>query len=172
MQQLENIISNEIKRINLERKYFKHEVRFEFPPEMVYQDQAYDYLEKLAAHSGLSEEDQMGLCVSFREAVDNACRHGNKREKGKLTSIAYVVDREKVTVAVEDGGEGFDTSLYIEKKVSGDAVAVARSRHKEGRQGGLGIMLMLKSVDRLEYNREGNMVKLTKYLPQTEGTKS
>ena len=76
----------------------------------------------------------------------------------------YLVDQSKVTVTVEDEGEGFDTELYLTRGVEGDAVAVARERHQAGRVGGLGIMLMLKCVDNLEYNYAGNLVKLTKNL--------
>lgn len=169
LQELEQVIANEIRRINLERKYFRHEVTVQFPAKAVFQEQCGDLLEKLAAHSGLDEESQMGLVVACREAVDNACRHGSKAKKDALVTLAYVLDKEKATVSIEDEGAGFDTSLYLQNKVSGDAVGTARQRHKEGRQGGLGIMLMLKSVDRMEYNKEGNMVKLTRFL--TSGKK-
>lgn len=166
MQVLESMIVNEIIRIELERKYFNHEVSFQFPTRQAYQQEAGDFLERLVAHSGLNDEEQMGLIVAFREAVDNASRHGNRSDGQALVSVAYVVDKEKVTVTVEDEGPGFDAMIYLEKKVSGDAIASARARHKEGREGGLGIMLMLRSVDKLEYNREGNMVKLTRFLPK------
>ena len=168
MQTLETVIAGEITRINMERKYFRHEVSFQFPTQAVYQQQAADFMEKLVAHSGLEETAQTGLVVAFREAVDNASRHGNHSDPKALVSVAYVLDREKVTVTVEDEGGGFDTTMYLETRVSGDAIQVARSRHAEGRQGGLGIMLMLKSVDKMEYNREGNVIKLTKVLPEKE----
>lgn len=172
MQTLETVISGEITRINMERKYFAHEVSFQFPTQAVYQQQAADFMEKLVAHSGLAEPAQMGLVVAFREAVDNASRHGNRSKTDALVSVAYVLDREKVTVTIEDEGPGFDTSMYLETRISGDAVATARARHAEGRQGGLGIMLMLKSVDKMEYNREGNVIKLTKFLSKKKSAAS
>lgn len=165
MDSLSNLIAGEITRISMERKYFRHEVSYQFPTQAVYQQQAADFMEKLLSHSGLDETAQMGLVVAFREAVDNASRHGNQSRPAAIISVAYVVDREKVTVTIEDEGPGFDTSMYLETRISGNAVEVARSRHAEGRQGGLGIMLMLKSVDKMEYNREGNVIKLTRYLP-------
>ncbi len=166
MEGLQSLINGEITRIQQERKYFRHEVSFQFPTKPVFQAQAGDFMEKLTASSGLDEAGQMGLVVAFREAVDNASRHGNKSDGTAVITVAYVVDKEKVTVTVEDEGPGFDTTMYLDTTVSGNAVEVARQRHKEGRQGGLGIMLMLKSVDKLEYNREGNTAKLTKYLPK------
>ena len=44
------------------------------------------------------------------------------------------------------------------------ARAAARERHEQGRPGGLGIMLMLRCVDRIEYNDIGNQITLTKML--------
>ena len=49
-----------------------------------------------------------------------------------------------------------------------DAISAARERHAQGRMGGLGIMLMLRCCDRLEYNQSGNQLTLTKFLKQQE----
>lgn len=166
METLAALVDREAARIRAERKHFRHEISFQFPAEARYHSQAADLMETLVSRSGLSEEGQMGVVVAFREAVDNAIRHGKVPNRKGIITVAYVVDHEKITVTVEDEGPGFDSSIYLETRVSGDAIKVARARHREGRQGGLGIMLMLKSVDRLEYNREGNMVKLTKFLPK------
>ncbi len=162
---LDEMIGVEVRRIAEERKYFRHEISYQFPAQGIYQHQAADMMEKLTAKSGLTEEGQMGLVVAFREAVDNAIRHGSKNKRNAPVTVAYVLDYEKVTVTIRDEGPGFDSSVYLETRVSGDAVKIARARHREGRRGGLGIMLMLKSVDKLEYNRAGNVAKLTKYLP-------
>ena len=47
-------------------------------------------------------------------------------------------------------------------------MAAARERNAAGRVGGLGIMLMLRCCDHLEYNYAGNMIKLTKKLPASK----
>ena len=44
-----------------------------------------------------------------------------------------------------------------------DAVDAARARYKEGGTGGLGILMMLRCVDAVEYNETGNELTLTKY---------
>ena len=95
--------------------------------------------------------------------MDNAARHGNKNQERKLIDVIYLLDKEKVTVTVEDEGDGFDTELFLSRGREGNAVAAARERNQAGRVGGLGIMLMLKCVDDLEYNYIGNLVKLTKH---------
>lgn len=162
--QLCEAIENEISRMAEERKHFTHMLNFEMPADSMYQQAAADLLETVTRTSGLTEEGRMGLVVGFREALDNAIRHGSKNKENPTIRIGYVLDKEKVTLTIEDPGPGFDSSVYISSRVSGNAVATARSRHKEGRRGGLGIMLMLKSLDKLEYNREGNIAILTKYL--------
>ena len=78
--------------------------------------------------------------------------------------IELNINQSEIQISIEDSGEGFDTELYLTRGVNGDPVAVARERHQAGRVGGLGIMLMLKCLDNLEYNYAGNMVKLTKKI--------
>lgn len=158
------IIDSEVRRIEAEKKHFSHVFGFQCPAEVAYQQQAADLIEASSRKSGLSEEGRMGLIVAFREAIDNAIRHGSKEKSNAIVTVAYVLDHEKMTITIEDEGPGFDSSIYIDNRVSSDAVAAARKRHREGGRGGLGIMLMLKSVDKLEYNREGNTVKITKLL--------
>lgn len=63
-----------------------------------------------------------------------------------------------------DEGEGFDTEIYLSRGVSGNPVDAARERNQAGGHGGLGIMLMLKCVDKLEYNYAGNKISLTRYI--------
>jgi anti-sigma regulatory factor (Ser/Thr protein kinase) len=50
----------------------------------------------------------------------------------------------------------------MKRSESGDAVSAARERYEQGRLGGLGIMLMLRCTDQLEYNEKGNQITLTK----------
>ncbi len=164
MQTLGEMIDVEINRVKAEKKHFRHILSFDFPAEAKYQQLSADLIETVTRKSGLSEESRMGLVIAFREAVDNAIRHGSKASKEARVDVAYVLDHEKITVTITDEGAGFDSSMYFESKVSSDAASAARARHKEGRRGGLGIMLMLKSVDKLEYNREGNVAKITKFL--------
>ncbi len=112
----------------------------------------------------MPEESREALAIAFREAVDNGSRHGNKYNEARPVDIQYFVDREKVTVSVMDDGEGFDTEIYLSRGVGGNPVEAARERNLAGGAGGLGIMLMLRCVDKLEYNYAGNKITLTKYI--------
>jgi len=68
-------------------------------------------------------------------------------------------------VIVEDQGKGFDFEYYLSRIDSREAFEKARRRILEGGQrGGLGILLMHKCCNRLEYSGAGNIVRLEKNL--------
>ena len=161
---LVELAESEIARAGEERAFFQHEIHFQFRTREDTIEEANDFIAELVAQSGISDEGAAAFTVAFREAVDNAARHGNKSQENRVIDTIYILDREKITVTIEDEGDGFDTELYLTRGVEGNPVAVARERNIAGRAGGLGIMLMLKCLDNLEYNYVGNMVKLTKFV--------
>ena len=79
-----------------------------------------------------------------------------------------LLDKEKITVTVEDEGEGFDHAAYRSKLGDNAPVSAARQRHADGGVGGLGIYLMDRCADRLDYNDVGSRVTITKYRPMEE----
>jgi serine/threonine-protein kinase RsbW len=164
LNELVEMAEGEIRRSHEERAFFLHQIRFQLPTRDDGIEEANDLAAQLVEQSGMSEERGAAMTVAFREALDNAARHGNKSQESRLIDVVYLVDKEKITVTVTDEGDGFDTEMYLRRGVHGNAVAVARERNEAGRTGGLGIMLMLKCLDNLEYNYAGNQVKLTKYI--------
>lgn len=160
---LAKLVDSEIERISEERNFFEQEVHFQFQTTEECVEQSNDLMARLVDEADLDEEKAASLSVAFREAVDNAARHGNKSQETRIIDVIFLLDNQKVTATVEDEGGGFDTELYLTRGIQGNAVAVARERNQAGRVGGLGIMLMLKCLDDLEYNYVGNLVKLTKY---------
>jgi anti-sigma regulatory factor (Ser/Thr protein kinase) len=163
--ELISLAQSELRRSSEERSFFVHEIHFQFQTtEQTVEDANELANELLAQIDGMSEENCAAMGVAYREAVDNAARHGNKNQERKIIDTIYLVDQEKVTITVEDEGDGFDTELYITRGKDGNAVARARQRAQEGRVGGLGIMLMLKCVDDLQYNTTGNQIRLTKFI--------
>lgn len=163
MDDLVKLADSELSRIGEERLFFEQEVHFQFQTAEDWVEQANDLMASLVEQAEIDEEKAAALSVAFREAVDNAARHGNKNQESRLVDTIYLLDKQKATVTVEDEGDGFDTELYLTRGIQGNAVAAARERNQAGRVGGLGIMLMLKCLDDLEYNYVGNLIKLTKY---------
>ncbi len=160
---LVKLVESELSRMSEERSFFAQDVHFQFQTGEEWIEEANDMMARLVDQASLEEEKAAALSVAYREAVDNAARHGNKSQEGRIIDTIYLLDDQKITVTVEDEGDGFDTELYLTRGIQGNAVAAARERNQAGRIGGLGIMLMLKCLNDLEYNSVGNLVKLTKY---------
>ncbi len=161
---LVKMAESELGRTAEERNYFDHVLHFRLKTRDDQIEQANDLVGHALNSSGLAGEARDAFTVAFREAMDNAARHGNKSNEDAGIDVLYLVDREKVTITVSDDGEGFDTEVYLSRGVSGNPVDAARERHGSGGHGGLGIMLMLRCVDKLEYNYAGNKISLTRFI--------
>lgn len=164
---LVKMTESELSRTAEERNYFDHVMHFRVRTKEEQIEQANDLVSHALMSSGLNDEARDAFTVAFREAMDNATRHGNKNNEDAAIDVMYIVDREKVTITVSDEGEGFDTEVFLSRGVSGNPADAARERTDAGGHGGLGIMLMLRCVDKLEYNYAGNKISLTKYIRKT-----
>jgi serine/threonine-protein kinase RsbW len=166
--QLLDYADAEIIRAAEEELIFLQQIYVHLPTDEQSIEKVIDTVHKLLEHSGIGEEGQVSLSAAFREAVVNAAQHGNKYKREKKIEVQYLLDAEKITMVVKDQGAGFNHEMYVKSGSSKDAISAARERHQQGRMGGLGIMLMLRCCDRLEYNQQGNQITLTKYLKPQE----
>jgi anti-sigma regulatory factor (Ser/Thr protein kinase) len=164
LDELVAVVEDELTRKESEEAFFDHQVHFQLKTTEQNVEQANDLIARLVDQVKMSDENKAAVSVAFREAIDNAARHGNKNQENRIIDVIYLLDKEKATITVEDEGDGFDTELFLTRGKEGNAVAAARERTQAGRVGGLGIMLMLKCLDNLEYNAVGNLVKLTKLI--------
>lgn len=90
------------------------------------------------------------VLISTIEAVTNAIVHGNNNDPQKNVTIEVIKEDKKLTIIVEDEGNGFDLNKvpdptkpdYIEKP--------------DGR----GIFLMKNLTDDVEFENNGAIVKL------------
>ena len=151
----------ELERSTEEQAVFEQEVYFRFPTDDRWIDRANEIAARLFSDSGLNEGQQVQMCTAFREACSNAAQHGNRHRKDRFVDVEYYLDAKRLTVVVSDQGKGFDWRLYVAPEDG--AVDRVRERRKAGKLGGLGIMLMTKCVDKVEYNDEGNRITLTKF---------
>ena len=162
--QLLDFADSEIIRAAEEELIFLQQLNIHLPTDEQSIEKVIELVHKLLEGSGITEEGQVSLSAAFREAVVNAAQHGNKYKREKKIEVQYLLDAEKITMVVRDQGTGFNHEQYVKSGSSKDAISAARERHAQGRMGGLGIMLMLRCCDRLEYNQQGNQITLTKYL--------
>lgn len=119
------------------------------------------------------EEDSFGLLLAFREALINAISHGNlgipkkihgedlsvtaKREQAvhptdKKISITFEVSEGKVSVTIEDQGNGFEHQTVADPTQS-ENLLEARGR---------GLYLMRNCFDSATFNEKGNKVTMVK----------
>ncbi|HEX7900235.1 MAG TPA: ATP-binding protein [Planctomycetota bacterium] len=166
--QLLDTADAEIMRSAEEELIFLQQINIHLPTDEPSIEKVIDTVHKLLESSGLNEEGQVAMSAAFREAVVNAAQHGNKYKRDRKIEVQYLLDSEKITAVVKDQGNGFDHGKFVKSGSTRDAITAARERHQQGRMGGLGIMLMLRCCDRLEYNEKGNQLTLTKNLKPSE----
>lgn len=161
------LAESELARSSEEEVIFDQQVNFQFGTSEENVERANELGAKLFKSSGLDEEGQTAMAAAFREAITNAGAHGNRDNPEKLIKVLYLLDKEKITVVVQDEGTGFDHESYALRAQTKSAEEAARERHASGGQGGLGLKLMLRCCDRVEYNDVGNMLTLTKLLAKS-----
>ena len=123
--------------------------------------------------SGLPEVFNRAAGAALAEALDNALRHGHQFVECCTIELRMILDGKRLVMAITDTGHGFDHASTLaaargsRRKSGADplekAASVLRTRRGDVREGG--IARMLKLVDRVDFNRRGNEVVLTKNLP-------
>jgi anti-sigma regulatory factor (Ser/Thr protein kinase) len=149
------------------------ELAVELPGTQTCRREACDLIEEVLFRCNLPEEFCRSAKGALVEALDNAARHGHRHVECCTIELRMILDPRRLVLAVRDSGEGFDHAAALSavrgvaNRSSHDplarAAAALRSRRGDAKEGGLG--RMLKLMDRVEYNRVGNEVVLTKFLP-------
>lgn len=162
--ELLSLAGRELARSAEERLLFDQQLELILPSTQADLDRVARLASDLLADSGLDPHSQSTFSTALREAVGNAIQHGNQRDPDKAVHVQYLHNPDRITVVVRDEGDGFDPAPYLEQAARADAVAAARARHQQGGQGGLGILMIRRSTDSVEYNATGDTVTLTKHL--------
>lgn len=111
-------------------------------------------LESLERH-GVSDESMLfDVKLSVEEAVRNAIVHGNKNDKNLPVKVSFWMDQNAITIEVEDRGKGFDYRNLPDPTVD------ANLEKNSGR----GVYLIRGLMDMVEYNVEGNVLRMVKNL--------
>jgi len=141
------------------------DILFKFPSDDESIQQIYEIArQKFELLEVNSEMEKINLDAALNEAIGNAQRHGHKYDPELPIEFRYIHKTDKLIMRATDQGEGFDYRAELRRKKERSAVEEARDRYRDGGYGGLGIMLMLRCVHKVEYNRKGNQVTLTKFL--------
>jgi serine/threonine-protein kinase RsbW len=127
-------------------------IEFELPSDLALMNGVLDYLQDRVAKLGLIKPDRSNLFVALDEAFVNAVKHGNKSDPTKLVRITAELTPQEASFTVEDEGEGFDITQIP------DPCDPANLFRTSGR----GVLLIYNIMDEVEYNAQGNRVKMVK----------
>ena len=111
------------------------------------------FLEDLKMYS-ICDADIFSLRLCFEEAVINSIKHARCSRKNPKINIEWEISRNVVRIGVEDEGEGFDYT-NIPDPTKGKSLFKA---------GGRGLYLIRKFMDKVEFNKKGNFIKMVKYI--------
>jgi serine/threonine-protein kinase RsbW len=131
-------------------------IEFELPSDLALMNGVLEYLQERVAKLGLIKLDRSNLFVALDEAFVNAVKHGNKNDPSKLLKITAELSSKEASFTVEDEGEGFDIREIP------DPCDPANLFRTSGR----GVLLIYNIMDEVEYNAQGNRVKMVK-RPET-----
>jgi anti-sigma regulatory factor (Ser/Thr protein kinase) len=159
-----DLVKNSLAGFALQEITELRDVLFRFKSDDNSLEQIYDIAGKKFDLLPVHEMDKVNMAAALREAIGNAQRHGNKDNPNLSIEFHYLQLPDRLILRITDQGEGFDHRAMVKKKKAGDPLEEAREKYKSGGYGGLGIMLMLQCVDKIEYNDKGNQIILEKYF--------
>ncbi len=154
----------ELARFPHDRRVLLHQTHFEFRTRKENLRRANELGASLLRKSGLSAGDITAMSTALAEAIENAARHGNGYEPEKSVDVVFLLDRAKASFTVTDEGGGFDFRPHVERARHEPPIPPERLRQDRGSLGKLGIALMVRGADELDYLGPGNSVRLTKRL--------
>lgn len=124
----------------------------------------YEIVAQLIIRSPLKGDPERDFITAVQEAVRNAATHGNRWSPGKVLTLRYARDTEKVVALIADQGTGFDYKQVLHESRRIGRKTVAREEFLKTAKSGRGLVRMLAAVDAVEFNEKGNEVILTKFL--------
>jgi serine/threonine-protein kinase RsbW len=127
-------------------------IEFELPSDLALMSGVLQYLLERVAKIGVISPDGSNLFVALDEAFVNAVRHGNKNDATKLIRIGAELSPKEACFMIEDEGEGFDVQTIPDPR---DPANLFKSS-------GRGVLRIYNIMDEVEYNAQGNRVKMVK----------
>src|ERR1044072_2622437 len=127
-------------------------IEFELPSDLALMNGVLEYLQERVAKLGLIRPERSNLFIALDEAFVNAVKHGNKNDPSKLLKITAELSPKEASFTVEDEGEGFDIR----------EIPNPCDPENLFRASGRGVLLIYNIMDEVEYNAQGNRVKMIK----------
>ncbi len=122
-----------------------------------------DFVSDAARQFGFGEEDVANIVLAVDEACTNIIKHAYQYAPDKEIFIAILRNNGTFEVKIKDSGKSFNPDVLRPPDLKRNL-----SHH---RRGGLGVYLMKKLMDKVEYSfaaGNNNEVKLVKYLSKKQ----
>ncbi|MCH8486400.1 MAG: ATP-binding protein [Candidatus Cyclonatronum sp.] len=117
-----------------------------------------NFVARHARLHGFGEKDTEEIRLSVDEAMTNVIKHAYGYDDSKLIYVSVGSDERTFWVAIQDNGHAFDISSYTTPDVP--------QRIKNRQKGGVGVYLIKKLMDKVEYSSKGqhNEIRMIKNL--------
>ncbi len=99
---------------------------------------------------GIKEDVLFDVRLCLEEAIINAIKHGNRKNKKKHVYISVKLSGRSIEITVRDEGKGFDYK-NIPSPTKGKSLK---------RLSGRGIFLIRKLMDKVGFSNGGNTIKM------------
>jgi serine/threonine-protein kinase RsbW len=127
-------------------------IEFELPSDLSLMNGVLQYLLERVSKLGIVAPESSNLFIALDEAFVNAVKHGNKNDPTKLLRVTAELSPREACFTVEDEGQGFNVQEIP------DPCDPANLFKTSGR----GVLLIYNIMDEVEYNAQGNRVKMVK----------
>ncbi|EKB48389.1 ATP-binding protein [Cecembia lonarensis] len=117
-----------------------------------------DFLHNTLRQTGLNEIDIHQLILAVEEVCANMIIHSHSCDPETYINLRTQISEEEIVFEITDMGKGFNLLEYQEPEIA----EVVKTKRK----GGLGIMLVKKIMDKIEFESNGvkNTCRLIKGL--------
>jgi len=107
-----------------------------------------EFVGGVLSESHMGEVEAHKIVLAVDEVCANLIIHANKCDPSHHLEMAIKVDTKKIVFTIKDKGLAFDFTKY--KEPSMDEIVSTR------RKGGLGLMLVRRIMDKIEFTTEKN----------------
>ncbi len=117
-----------------------------------------DFVARHASEFGFGKQDVDDIRLAVDEAYTNIIKHAYQNDGEKSVDIELGYNSNTFWVSLLDTGNTFDPKNYSKPDV--------RKKMKEKKRGGVGVYLIRKLMDNVEYKTKGsvNEIRMTKKI--------
>ncbi len=127
-------------------------ITLEFPADPTLLEEIREAVHTHALNLGLSNEKADELTLAVDELISNVIEHSYESGMGPIF-VTIDTEPDKLKLMIEDFGKPFPEGILEQTRKNPPNIA---EMIREKRDGGVGLYLMMRMLDRLEYKREDN----------------